>query len=76
MLNLVYLALGVALLTLGGEALIRGALGAARRFGVFPLLGGLVSVGCGTPALELMVCVEAACRHSAVPVLGAMPEPG
>ncbi len=60
MLNLVYLALGLALLTLGGEALIRGALGAARRFGVSPLLSGLVIVGFGTSAPELVVSVEAA----------------
>ncbi len=60
MLNLVYLALGLVLLTLGGEALIRGALGAARRFGVSPLLSGLVIVGFGTSAPELVVSVEAA----------------
>ena len=52
--------LGVALLTVGGEALIRGALAAARRLGVSPLLSGLVIVGFGTSAPELVVSVDAA----------------
>lgn len=60
MLNLLFLAVGVALLTVGGEILIRGALAAARRFGVSPLLSGLVIVGFGTSAPELVVSVDAA----------------
>ena len=60
MLNLFFLVLGLALLTLGGEALIRGALGAARHFGVSPLLSGLIIVGFGTSAPELVVSIEAA----------------
>lgn len=60
MLNFVFLALGVALLTVGGEALIRGALSASRRLGVSPLLSGLVIVGFGTSAPELVVSVDAA----------------
>ncbi len=60
MLNALYLLVGVGLLTVGGEALIRGALGAANRFGVSPLLSGLVIVGFGTSMPELVVSVEAA----------------
>lgn len=60
MLNLLLLLLGVALLTVGGEALIRGALAAANRLGVSPLLSGLVIVGFGTSMLELVVSVNAA----------------
>lgn len=60
MLNLLFLVLGVALLTMGGEALIRGSLGAARRLGVSPLLSGLVIVGFGTSTPELVVSVDAA----------------
>jgi cation:H+ antiporter len=59
-LNLVLLLLGVALLTVGGEALIRGSLAAARRLGVSPLLSGLVIVGFGTSAPELVVSINAA----------------
>lgn len=60
MINVLFLVLGVALLTIGGEALIRGALAAARRLGVSPLLSGLVIVGFGTSAPELVVSVNAA----------------
>ena len=59
-MNVLFLVLGVGLLTVGGEALIRGALSAARRLGVSPLLSGLVIVGFGTSAPELVVSVDAA----------------
>jgi cation:H+ antiporter len=59
-LNLLFIAVGVALLFAGGELLIRGALGAANRLGVSPLLSGLVIVGFGTSAPELVVSVDAA----------------
>jgi len=58
--NFLFLLLGVALLTAGGEALIRGALAAANRLGVSPLLSGLVIVGFGTSMPELVVSVNAA----------------
>lgn len=56
----VLLVAGIVLLALGGEFLIRGALGAARRVGISPLLSGLVIVGFGTSAPELVVSVDAA----------------
>lgn len=59
-MNGVYLLLGIGLLTVGGEALIRGALGAAKRFGISPLLSGLIIVGFGTSTPELVVSVNAA----------------
>lgn len=60
MLNVLLLVFGLALLTAGGEALIRGALAAARRLGVSPLLSGLLIVGFGTSMPELVVSVDAA----------------
>lgn len=60
MTNVLFLLLGIVLLTAGGEALIRGAMAAARRLGVSPLLSGLVIVGFGTSAPELVVSVDAA----------------
>ena len=63
MLNLLLLLLGVGLLTVGGEALIRGALAAANRLGVSPLLSGLVIVGFGTSMPELVVSVNAALNN-------------
>jgi cation:H+ antiporter len=59
-LNILFLIFGIALLTVGGEALIRGSLAAAKRLGVSPLLSGLVIVGFGTSAPELVVSVNAA----------------
>ena len=60
MLSFLLLVLGIALLTAGGEALIRGSLAAARRLGISPLLSGLIIVGFGTSAPELVVSVDAA----------------
>ena len=59
MLNALYLLLGILLLTAGGEALIRGALGLSQLMGVSPLLSGLVIVGFGTSMPELVVSVDA-----------------
>jgi len=59
MLNVLWLLLGLALLTFGGEAVVRGALAAAKRLGVSPLLAGLAIVGFGTSAPELVVSVKA-----------------
>jgi len=60
LLDFLFLVVGIALLTVGGEALIRGSLAAAKRLGVSPLLSGLVIVGFGTSAPELVVSVNAA----------------
>lgn len=51
---------GLALLFVGGELLVRGAVGVARRLGLSPLLIGLVLVGFGTSMPELVASVEAA----------------
>ncbi len=51
---------GLVLLFLGGEMLVRGTVGVARRLGVSPLLIGLVVVGFGTSTPELIVSLEAA----------------
>ncbi len=59
-LNLFLALLGVGLLTIGGEALIRGALAAGQRLGISPLLCGLVIVGFGTSSPELVVSIDAA----------------
>ena len=59
-MNFLFLILGVILLTVGGEALIRGVLAVSQRLGISPLLSGLVIVGFGTSAPELVVSVDAA----------------
>ncbi len=60
MTNLLFLLLGITLLTLGGEALIRSSLAIAKRFGLSPLLSGLIIIGFGTSMPEFVVSVEAA----------------
>jgi cation:H+ antiporter len=54
------LAGGLVLLALGGELLVRGAVQAAERLGVSPLLIGLTLVGFGTSTPELVTSVQAA----------------
>lgn len=55
---------GLALLMLGGEGVIRGAVGIARRLGLSELLIGLVLVGFGTSTPELLTSVNAALAGS------------
>ncbi|HRK19526.1 MAG TPA: calcium/sodium antiporter [Hyphomicrobiaceae bacterium] len=50
---------GLLLLIAGGEGLIRGAVAVATRFGMSPLLIGLVLVGFGTSTPELVTSIEA-----------------
>ncbi|MCK8516936.1 calcium/sodium antiporter [Methylonatrum kenyense] len=60
MMNGFLILAGILLLTAGGEAVVKGALAAARRAGVSPLLAGIVIVGIGTSSPELVVSVNAA----------------
>lgn len=62
--DLLILALGMALLLLGGELLVRGAARLARLLGVSPLAVGLTIVAFGTSAPELAVNLLAAIRGS------------
>lgn len=54
--------LGFVLLFAGGELLVRGAVGTARRLGVSPLLISMTVVAFCTSAPELFVCLSAAFR--------------
>ena len=58
----VLLVAGLLALFLGGEALVRGAVGIARKLAIPPLLIGLTVVGFGTSMPELLVSVDAALR--------------
>jgi len=51
---------GFVLLLVGGEVLVRGAVGTARRLGVSPLVIGLTLVGFGTSTPELVTSIQAA----------------
>lgn len=52
--------IGLVLLVIGGELLVRGSVRVAERLGVSPLLIGLTLVGFGTSTPELVTSVQAA----------------
>jgi cation:H+ antiporter len=60
----VNIAVGLALLLIGGELLVRGAVASAKSLGVSPLLIGLTLVGFGTSTPELVTSVTAALNGS------------
>jgi len=62
--SILLVAGGLVLLALGGELLVRGAVGMAARLGISPLLAGLTIVGFGTSAPELATSVQAALAGS------------
>lgn len=59
-----YLLAGLALLAVGGEFLVRGAVQLAERLGVSPLVIGLTLVGFGTSMPELVASVQASMAGS------------
>lgn len=61
-LDYLFLLAGLIGLFAGGEALVRGSVGIARRMAIPPLLIGLTVVGFGTSTPELLVSVDAAWR--------------
>jgi cation:H+ antiporter len=54
-----FLALGLALLILGGEFALRGAIGMARKARISTAVIGLTVMGFGTSAPELVVTIQA-----------------
>ena len=60
MLSLMWLALGLLLLTAGAEVLVRGGSSLALSWRISPLAVGLTVVAFGTSAPELAVSVRAA----------------
>ncbi|MCW0183297.1 MAG: calcium/sodium antiporter [Zavarzinia sp.] len=63
-MTILSLLAGLALLCVGGEILVRGAVRSARAFRVSPLLIGLTVVGFGTSTPELATSVIAATEGS------------
>lgn len=57
---ILFLIGGLILLVAGGEILVRGSVGLAKRFNVSPLIIGLTIVSFGTSSPELLVSVKAA----------------
>ena len=61
---------GLVLLALGGELLVRGAVGLSRLLKISPLLAGLTIVGFGTSMPELATSLQAAFAGSPAIALG------
>jgi cation:H+ antiporter len=66
----IYFAIGLILLPIGSEILVRGAVGLAERWGISPLVVGLTIVAFGTSAPELLVSLNAALKGSAPLAVG------
>lgn len=63
-------AIGLVVLVVSGEALVRGAMNLALRLGIPPLVVGLTVVAFGTSAPELLVSVQAVLQGAAGIALG------
>ena len=66
------LVIGLVILIVGGEALVRGAVNIATRLGIPQLIIGLTVVSFGTSAPELLVCLQAALKGSPEIALGSV----
>ncbi|MEM9897870.1 MAG: calcium/sodium antiporter [Pseudomonadota bacterium] len=58
-MSYIFILGGLVLLFFGGEAVVRGSVGVARRLGVSELVIGLTLVGFGTSAPELVTSLQA-----------------
>jgi cation:H+ antiporter len=72
LLNIVLIAVGLAILYWGAEWLIRGSAQVARAFGVKPLVVGLTVVAYGTSGPELAVATQTALTHHEPIALGTV----
>lgn len=68
--TLILFVIGIALLILGAELLVRGASRLAAAFGISPLVIGLTVVAYGTSAPEMAVSVQSALAGQADIALG------
>jgi cation:H+ antiporter len=64
MLDVLFVIAGLVILTVGGEALVRGATSIARRANISPAVIGATVVAAGTSMPELVVSVAAALQGS------------
>lgn len=65
-----YLTFGLVLLAVGGDILVRSAVGIAKEMRVSPLFTGLVLVGFGTSLPELVASIVAITNGSSALVVG------
>ena len=69
-LNLLGIAAGIAILVWSADIFVDGSVAFARRCGMSPLLIGMVIIGFGTSAPEMLVSVMAAIEHNPSIALG------
>ncbi len=69
-LSLLSIALGLALLYVGAEGLVRGSAALALRLGLTPLVVGLTVVAFGTSSPELVVSLQAALSDNGAIAIG------
>ncbi|MFQ5348879.1 MAG: calcium/sodium antiporter [Thermoanaerobaculia bacterium] len=69
-MDLLLLLVGVGLLYLGGEGLVRGGVGLGKRLGLSPLVIGLTIVSCGTSSPELAASLAAVLAGSPAIAVG------
>ena len=70
--DLALVVIGLVLLFLGGEGLVRGSVAMATRLGLSKRVVGLTVVGFGTSSPELVVSLDAALRESPEIALGTV----
>jgi len=63
-LDLVAIVAGLAILLLGGDLLVRGAVALALKLGVAPLIVSLTIVALGTSAPELLIAVDSVLKDA------------
>ncbi|MGD8700321.1 MAG: calcium/sodium antiporter [Gemmatimonadales bacterium] len=71
-LSILHVAVGVVLLYVGAEGLVRGSADLALRFGLSPLVVGLTVVALGTSSPELVVTMEAAMKGNGDIAVGSV----
>lgn len=70
MLAVFLVVAGLVCLVVGGEFLVRGAVSAAKSFGISPMVIGLTFVGFGTSTPELVTSLQAALSGSSGIAIG------
>ncbi len=64
MLSYLLFTIGLVVLVIGGNSLVKGAVGLAEKLGISPLIIGLTIVAFGTSAPELVISLKAALSGS------------
>jgi len=67
---IIEVVLGITILSLGANRLVKGASALARNFGVPPLIIGLTIIGIGTSSPEIFVAINASLKGNPDIALG------